>query len=179
MPAAVVNAFLRLGYPVTLGFGIGILGLVCTVLYAVPRTSILGAILLTGYLGGDGGLTCVSDPLFETLFPTVFGVMIWAGILLRNDLLRRLILLQKWLGTNPRRGKKGKMRYIWMHKTDDEHEAGDPLQSELISKMGALAREMAKSSVLLGGEGLQPSSMGVRLKFAGGERTVSAVFRIE
>lgn len=96
MPAAVVNAFLQLGYPVTLGFGIGILGLVCTVLYAIPRTSILGAILLTGYLGGATAANVrVNDSLFETLFPTVFGVMLWAGILLRNDLLRRLILLQE------------------------------------------------------------------------------------
>jgi hypothetical protein len=65
------------------------------------------------------------------------------------------------------------MRYIWMHKTDDETEAGVPPSPELIAKMGALMGEMAKSGVLLGGEGLQPSSMSVRLKFAGGERTVT------
>ena len=96
MPAPVANAFVRLGYPVTLSLGIGILGLVCTMLYAIPRTSILGAILLTGYLGGATAANVrVNDPLFETLFPSILGVVIWAGIFLRNDLLRRLIPLQK------------------------------------------------------------------------------------
>lgn len=96
MPASVANAFVRLGYPVTLSLGIGILGLLCTVFYAIPRTSTLGAILLTGYLGGAAAANVrVNDPLFETLFPITLGVVIWAGIFLRNDLLRRLIPLQK------------------------------------------------------------------------------------
>jgi DoxX-like family len=92
MPTPVADAFARLGYPVSLGFGIGILGLICTALYAVPRTSILGAILLTGFLGGAAAANLrVADPLFETLFPVLFGAMIWTGIILRNDLLRRLV----------------------------------------------------------------------------------------
>jgi hypothetical protein len=95
MPAPVVEAFVRLGYPVTLGLWIGILGLACTVLYAIPRTAILGAILLTGYLGGATAANVrVSDPLFETLFPVIFGVVIWAGILLRDDVLRTLVPLR-------------------------------------------------------------------------------------
>lgn len=64
------------------------------------------------------------------------------------------------------------MRFIWMHKTDNETEAGVPPTPELIARMGTLMREMAESGVLLAGEGLQPSSMSVRLNFSGGERTV-------
>jgi hypothetical protein len=95
-PAPVAEAFVRLGYPVTLSFGIGVLGLVCTILYAIPRTSILGAILLTGYLGGATAANVrVSDPLFETLFPIIFGVVVWAGIFLRDDLLRRVVPLRR------------------------------------------------------------------------------------
>lgn len=65
------------------------------------------------------------------------------------------------------------MRYIWMHKTDNETEANVPPSPELIAKMGTLMGEMAKSGVLLAGEGLQPSSMSVRLKFSAAERTVT------
>lgn len=65
------------------------------------------------------------------------------------------------------------MRYIWMHKADTETEAGVPPSPELIAKMGTLMAEMAKSGVLLAGEGLQPSSMSVRLRFSKAERTVT------
>jgi hypothetical protein len=93
MPTPVVDAFVRLGYPVGLSCGIGILGLICTALYAIPRTSIIGAILLTGFLGGATAANLrVADPLFETLFPVLFGALIWTGVFLRNDLLRRLVL---------------------------------------------------------------------------------------
>ena len=95
-PAPVAEAFVRLGYPLALNFGIGILGLVCAAIYAIPRTSILGAILLTGYLGGATAANLrVNDPLFETLFPIIFGVVVWSGIFLRNNLLRRLIPMQR------------------------------------------------------------------------------------
>jgi hypothetical protein len=65
------------------------------------------------------------------------------------------------------------MRYIWMHKTDKDTEAGVAPSPELIAKMGTLMGEMAKSGVLLAGEGLQPSSMSVRLRFSKAERTVT------
>ena len=65
------------------------------------------------------------------------------------------------------------MRYIWMHKADMETEAGVPPSPELIAKMGTLMAEMAQSGVLLAGEGLQPSSMSVRLRFSKAERTVT------
>ena len=97
MPAPVVDAFKRLAYPLSLGPVLGFVVLICVALYAIPRTSILGAILLTGYFGGavDTHLR-VRDPLFDTLFPVIFGVLVWAGLFLRNARLRVLIpLIQK------------------------------------------------------------------------------------
>jgi hypothetical protein len=94
MPAPVVDAFTRLAYPASLGPVLGIIQLICVVLYAVPRTSILGAILLTGYLGGAVATHLrVRDPLFDTLFPIIFGVLVWAGLFLRDARLRSLIPL--------------------------------------------------------------------------------------
>lgn len=65
------------------------------------------------------------------------------------------------------------MRYIWMHKADTDSETGVPPSPELIARMGTLMTEMAKSGVLIAGEGLQPSSMSVRLRFSKAERTVT------
>ncbi len=91
----VLQASAKLGYPESLIPVIGIILLVCTALYVIPRTSILGAILLTGYLGGaTASQVRIGSPLFETLFPVIFGVLIWAGIFLREDRLRALIPLR-------------------------------------------------------------------------------------
>lgn len=84
-----------IGLPATPAFarGLGILGLVCTALYAWPRTSILGAILLTGYLGG-AILTQlrIGNPLFTHLFFGVYlGLIMWGGLYLRDHRLRALI----------------------------------------------------------------------------------------
>lgn len=68
---------------------IGILELACTVIYLIPRTSVLGAILVTGYLGGA---TAVSVQLgVSFILPVVFGVLIWGGLYLRDPRLRALI----------------------------------------------------------------------------------------
>lgn len=94
--APAVQGTLQLGYPESVVIGIGIVLLVCTVLYAIPRTAILGAILLTGYLGGAVATHVrVGNPLFGyVLFPVYLGILIWAGILLRDDRLRVLIPLR-------------------------------------------------------------------------------------
>src|ERR1700740_2263822 len=64
-PAGVIEGFTKLGYSESLALGIGIVELACTVVYLIPQTSILGAILLTGYLGGaTATLVRVNDPLF-------------------------------------------------------------------------------------------------------------------
>jgi hypothetical protein len=95
-PAPVVDAFAHLGWPLSSAVTIGILLLVCTSLYVIPRTSILGAILLTGYLGGAVATHLrVGDPLFShILFPTYLGVMLWLGLYLREERLRALIPLR-------------------------------------------------------------------------------------
>jgi uncharacterized membrane protein (UPF0182 family) len=91
-PAPVVQAFAQLGYPLSLAVDIGVLLLICTVIYAIPRTAVLGAILLTGYLGGAVATQVrISAPAFPTVFPIIFGVLVWAGIFLREDRLRVLI----------------------------------------------------------------------------------------
>ena len=95
-PAPVVEVSEHLGLPLSLIVPIGIILLACTTLYAVPRTSILGAILLTGYLGG-AVLTHLraGDPLFShVLFPTYMGVLLWGGLYLREGRLRALLPLK-------------------------------------------------------------------------------------
>ncbi|MBI5197881.1 MAG: DoxX family protein [Nitrospirae bacterium] len=92
-PASVMEGFARFGYPESVILGIGIVELACTVVYVIPRTSILGAILLTGYLGGAIATQVrVGDPFFMTI---VLGVLVWGGPFLRDDRLRALIPLRR------------------------------------------------------------------------------------
>jgi len=96
MVPAVLAAMAPLGYPDAIIRGIGILLLICTAIYLIPRTAVLGAILLTGYLGGAVASNVrISHPLFDTLFPVMFAVVIWAAIYLRDGRVRRLIPLRK------------------------------------------------------------------------------------
>src|SRR5438309_1292125 len=92
-PAPVVEGTVKLGYSETVIIPLGIVLLSCTILYAIPRTSVLGAILLTGYLGGAVATHVrVGDPLFtHILFPVYLGVLIWGGLYLRDGRLRALI----------------------------------------------------------------------------------------
>jgi hypothetical protein len=85
-PAAVIEAFARTGWPVELSVPLGAILLTCTVLFVIPRTSVLGAILLTGYLGGAVATNLrLENPLFtNTLFPVYFGILIWVGLFLRE-----------------------------------------------------------------------------------------------
>jgi hypothetical protein len=95
-PASVVEATVRLGYPESIIPGLGILLLVCTVVYVIPHTSVLGAILLTGYLGGAIATHVrIGDPLFPILFPSIVGALIWGGLFLRDERLRTLIPLRR------------------------------------------------------------------------------------
>src|SRR5215510_14169613 len=97
LPVA-VEGTVRLGYPATLVMCIGIVELVCLGAYLYPRTAVLGAILLTGYLGGATATQVrVEDPWF--IFPLVVGVLVWAGLLLRNERLRPLFPLQSLKAT--------------------------------------------------------------------------------
>jgi hypothetical protein len=89
----------QLGYPtsVELARGLGIITLLCTALYAFPRTAVLGAILLTGYMGGAMAthLRVGSPPFSHTLFGLYLGLMIWGGLYLRDERLRALIPLRR------------------------------------------------------------------------------------
>ncbi len=85
-----VEGSAQLGYPEGTVFGIGLALLVSTLLYAIPRTAFLGAILLTGYLGGAVATQVrVEDPWF--LFPAFFGVLVWGGLFLRDERVRALV----------------------------------------------------------------------------------------
>ena len=91
-PAPVVQETLRLGYAESAIVPIGIVLLVCTVLYLIPRTYVLGAILLTGYLGGAVSTHVrMAEGWFAIVFPVVFGAVLWLGLYLRDDRLRSLI----------------------------------------------------------------------------------------
>ena len=87
-----------LGYPGDLGLTIGIVELVCLVLYALPRTAVLGAILLTALFGGGIATHIrVGSPLFtHILFGVYLGLFVWGGLYLRSERLRELIPAMRW-----------------------------------------------------------------------------------
>ena len=87
-PPVVVEATIKLGYPESTIVAIGVTLLACTFLYLVPRTSILGAVLLTGYLGGAVATQVrVSAGVFNILFPVFLASLLWAGVWLRDGRL--------------------------------------------------------------------------------------------
>ena len=94
----VIETMQNLGFISTpdLARTLGVLLLVCTLLYAIPRTSLVGAVLLTGYLGGAMATQLrVGNPIFShILFGGYIGVLLWAGLLLRNKNVRALVLPQ-------------------------------------------------------------------------------------
>ena len=96
-PEPVIKATVELGYPETTIIGMGIAVLVSAVLYLIPGTAVLGAILLTGVMGGAiASHLRVGDPLpTHTLFGVYLGLLIWGGLYLRNARLRELIPVQR------------------------------------------------------------------------------------
>jgi DoxX-like family len=91
--APAVEGTTRLGYPAGVVVPIGLVSLISAFLYAIPRTSILGAVLLTGFLGGATATQVrVQDPWF--FFPVVIGVLVWVGPFLLDERLRALIPLR-------------------------------------------------------------------------------------
>ncbi len=95
-PPEVAQEFTRLGYPDGVGFGVGMLEILCTVIYFIPRTSILGAMLLAGYLGGATATHLrVGDPFNAFFMPAVIGAVLWAGLYLRDARLRALIPVRR------------------------------------------------------------------------------------
>ena len=91
-PDPVVQAFHQLGVPLSLAVPLGIVELLCVAVYVFPRTSVPGAVLLTGYLGGAvASHVRVGDPVFPVVFPVLIGILFWGGLYLRDDRLRTLI----------------------------------------------------------------------------------------
>jgi hypothetical protein len=96
VPSPVVEALNRLGYPLALSPTLAIIEVICLVVYLIPWTAPLGAILLTGYLGGAVATHLrVRDPIFDTIFPVLFGALVWAGLYLRDQRQRALIPFTK------------------------------------------------------------------------------------
>lgn len=90
--APVLEGFARFGYPESVAVGIGVVELLCVVLYVLPRTSVIGAILLTGYLGGAVATHVrIGEPFVG---PLVLGLLVWSGLYLRDVRLRELIPLR-------------------------------------------------------------------------------------
>lgn len=93
-PAPVLEATVKLGYPESIIVDMGIVLTLSTLLYMIPRTAILGAVLLTGYLGGAVATHLrVSNGWFEMLFPVIIGMLVWGGLWLRDSRLRTLLPL--------------------------------------------------------------------------------------
>ena len=84
----------KLGYPAHVLAPIGIVELVCTILYAIPQTAVLGAILLTGYLGGAIATHVRIGEAF--IAPLVLGILVWAGLFLRDERIRALLPIRKF-----------------------------------------------------------------------------------
>lgn len=95
--APVVEAFSQLGYPMNLAVPLGVVELVCLIFYLTPRTSVLGAILLTGYLGGAIASNLrIGTPLFSNvLFPIYLALPLWGGLYLRDAGLRAVIPVRR------------------------------------------------------------------------------------
>jgi DoxX-like family len=91
--SAVVEATVQMGFPASTVPIIGAVLLACLVLYVVPRTAVLGAVLLTGYLGGAvcAQLRIEAPVLSTLLFPVYTGVLVWLGLFLRSAALRALV----------------------------------------------------------------------------------------
>ena len=94
-PAVVVDATVKLGYPESVIIPIGVVLIECTIHYQIPTTAVLGAILLTGYLGGAVATHVrVGESLFSIIFPVIFGVMLWLALYLNDPRMRALLPLR-------------------------------------------------------------------------------------
>jgi hypothetical protein len=88
----VVEATVQLGYKESVIVGLGVVLIACTILYLIPRTAVLGAILLTGYLGGAIATHVrIGGPLFSIIMPVILGAMLWAGLYRRDQRVRSLV----------------------------------------------------------------------------------------
>jgi hypothetical protein len=96
-PDFVVKAVTQMGYPESMIQPIGVVVLICVILYLIPSTAVLGAILLTGYLGGAVATHVrAGDPLLtRVLVPVYYAILLWGGLYLRYHRLRALVPFQR------------------------------------------------------------------------------------
>ncbi|HEV2112096.1 MAG TPA: DoxX family protein [Gammaproteobacteria bacterium] len=95
-PAVAVQGSLALGFPESTLVPTGAILVICTILYAIPRTTVLGAILVTGYLGGAvAAHVRIDSGAFDTVFPVILGAMVWGGLYLRDPRLRSFLPLAR------------------------------------------------------------------------------------
>jgi hypothetical protein len=91
-PSFVVEETVKMGYTESAIVPLGIVVLACTLLYMIPATAVLGAILLTGYLGGAVATHVIhQDGPFTIAAPVIFAVLLWLGLVLRDERLRSLV----------------------------------------------------------------------------------------
>jgi hypothetical protein len=91
-PTPVRQGMAQLGYPEHLAEYIGVIALVCTILYAIPRTAAIGAVLLTGYLGGAvASQVRVQAVAFNIAFPFILAAFVWGGLYLRDARVRAVV----------------------------------------------------------------------------------------
>ncbi len=95
-PQFVVEGTEKVGFRESQIVPLGVVLTICTILYVIPRTAVLGAILLTGYLGGACATHVRAGPgPYTFVFPVVFGVLVWLGLVLRDPVLRKLIPVRR------------------------------------------------------------------------------------
>jgi hypothetical protein len=95
-PSFVVSGTVELGYSESVIIPLGIVLTLCTILYAVPRTAVLGAVVLTGYLGGAVATHVrVAAGAFPVLFPVIVGLFLWGGLYLRDSRIAELLPLRR------------------------------------------------------------------------------------
>jgi hypothetical protein len=96
-PPSVVKGFADAGFPLSTARPLSVIELACIVLYVIPRTSVLGAALLTGYLGGAVAVNVrIGTPLFGyVLFPVYVAILFWGGLYLRDDRLRSIFPVRR------------------------------------------------------------------------------------
>jgi len=91
-PGVVIDATKELGYSESVIMPLGIVLTACTILYAIPRTAVLGAVLLTGYLGGAIATHVrVGGPAFNVVFPVIVALLFWSGLYLRDERIAELL----------------------------------------------------------------------------------------
>jgi hypothetical protein len=91
-PDKIAEGMTKYGYPANVGRPLVIIEIICAILYAIPQTAVLGAILLTGYLGGAVATHVhAAEPWGKWIFPVIFGAIVWLGLFLRDARVRALV----------------------------------------------------------------------------------------